>query len=230
MFSKSSLTKRIKDERPANRYSLSLMARLFHLKPMLPDKGKVLEVGCGEGFISEILVKDGCQVTGIDYSSEAIRKASRLPGKYLNVNLYDYKPRRLFDWVICSEVLEHLDNDHLALKMMYSWLKPGGKLLLSVPTFMKLTPRLKMIGGHQRHYYPEKLIKMTEEAGFLLEKKKEWGCLIRRLILSCLPGISQGKPKKLLVLMGVILKPLVLLDAFFWPFPDSIILVLRKPK
>jgi len=222
--------KRIKDERPINRYSLSLIARLAHLKPMLPKKGEVLEIGCGEGFISEILVKNGCQVTGIDYSSEAIKKASRLPGKYLSVNLYDYKPRKLFDWVVCSEVLEHLDDDRLALKLMYSWLKPAGKLLLSVPTFMKLTPKLMRIGGHQRHYQPKKLIKMTGETGFLLVKKKEWGCLIRRLVLSYFSGISQRKPQKMLEIGGIILSPIVIFDALVWPFPDSIILILRKPK
>lgn len=220
----------VKDERPTSKYSLSFMARLLHLKPLLPSGGKVLDVGCGEGFISEILVKNGCHVTGIDCSAEAIKQASRLPGEYLKIDLFRYSPKKKFDWVICSEVLEHLDSDRLALKLMYSWLKPGGRLLLSVPTFIRLTPKLKMIGGHQRHYHPGELIRIAEKTGFLLEKRKEWGCLARRLILSYCPGLSQGKPKKLLALTGAILKPLILFDAALWPFPDSIILVLRKPK
>lgn len=220
----------LKVERPTSKYSLSFMARLVHLKPMLPWGVKILDVGCGEGWVSELLVKNGCQVTGIDYSSKAIKKASKLPGRYLQVDLYNYKPTEEFDWVVCSEVLEHLDDDQIALKLMYSWLKPGGRLLLSVPTFMDLTPRLKMIGGHRRHYRPEQLIKMVEKLGFILEKKKEWGCLTRRLILSCFTGISEGKPGGLMKLIGMILKPLIILDTLLWPFPDSIILIFRKEK
>lgn len=217
-------------ERPSSRCSLCFMARLVHIKPLLPSNVGVLDVGCGDGFLSEILIKNGCRVTGIDYSSEAIKKASRLPGEYLQVDFYDYKPKKQFDWIICSEVLEHLDDDRQALKMMFSWLKPGGNLLLSVPTFMKLTLKLKMIGNHQRHYQPEELIMMAKETGFLLAKKKEWGCLTRRLILSYFPGSSQGKPKNFLDLIGLILKPLIILDTLFWPFPDSLILILKKPK
>lgn len=220
----------MKNERPTSKLSLSFMARLVHLKPLLPSRTDVLDIGCGEGFISEILVKNGCQVTGIDYSASAIKRASKLPGEYIKVDFYNYKPKKKFSWIICSEVLEHLDDDKKALELMYLWLKREGRLLLSVPTFLTLTPKLKNIGGHQRHYSPEKLRELVKKVGFVVEKEKEWGCLMRRLILSYLPGISQGKPKKLLEIAGILLKPIILLDAWAWAFPDSIIMILKKPK
>lgn len=224
------MTSKLKDERPSSRYSLSFMARLAHIKPFLPSNASVLDVGCGEGLISKILIENGCRVTGIDYSSEAIKKASGLPGEYLQVDFYDYRPGKKFDWIVCSEVLEHLDNDRLALKKMYSWLKPQGKFLLSVPTYLNLTPSLRSVGGHLRHYRPKPLKLMLKRVGFVIEKEKEWGCLIRRIILSCFPGASLGKPESWRELIGRLLGPLIILDTFLCPFPDSIIVIAQKPR
>lgn len=219
-----------KNERPISKHSLSFVARMVHLKPFFPYNTDVLEVGCGEGFIAEVLVENNCHVTGIDYSQEAIAKTSRLPGEYIQVDVFKYQPKKKFNWVICSEVLEHLEDDKKALKLMYLWLKPGGKLLLSVPTYMKLTPRLRRYGGHKRHYKPGKLKDLISQIGFRVEKEKQWGCLSRRLILGYLPAFVSRAPITFLSVFGKIFGPLVKLESQFWPFPDSIILLLKKPK
>lgn len=218
----------IKDERPSNQYSLSFQARVFNLQPFLPRQGEVLDIGCGEGYLSRILIENGCRVTGIDYSPEAIEKAARLPGRFLVRDIYDFRPKKKFDWVVCSEVLEHLPDDRLALKLMASWLKPKGRILLSVPTKMKLTEKLRKIGGHHRHYRVEELVKIMADLGFRLEKRKDWGCLIRNIILCYFPGISQGKPPKIISFFGQLLRPLIVLDTLLWPFPDSVILIFQK--
>ena len=218
-----------KNERPIAKHSLSFVARMVHLKPFFPHNTDILEVGCGEGFVAEVLIKNNCQVIGIDYSREAISQASKLPGKYIQVDVFKYQPKKKFSWIICSEVLEHLRDDKKALKLVYSWLKPGGKLLLSVPTFMKLTQRLKN-SGHERHYEPSKLKDLISQIGFRVEKERQWGCLSRRLILGYLPAFVPRAPITLLSTFGKIFGPLVKLESQFWPFPDSIILLLKKPK
>lgn len=217
-------------ERPKNKYSLSFLPQLIHLRPFLPSKIDVLEVGCGEGYITELLVKNKCRVTGIDYHKESIIKTARLPGKYICVDLFDYKPKKKFSFIVLTEVLEHLKDDKKALKLIYSWLKRDGRFLISVPTYMKLTPRLKKQSGHIRHYKPEKLERMLKDAGFVIEKEKEWGSFIRSLVVGYYPQFMHIIPYSWLTIPGIIFWPIIELEAKLWPFKDSIIVLARKRK
>jgi len=206
------------------------VARLVHLKPFLPRHTDVLEVGCGQGFITEELVKNNCQVTGIDYSKAAIATASKLPGQYILTDIYHYRPTQKFSFIVCSEVLEHLKDDKKALQLMYSWLSPGGRLLISVPTFMPFTTIIQRNSGHYRHYRPQNLISLVRQVGFEVEKQKPWGCLSRRLILCYLTDYVTQIPHPLLSLIGTVFGPLIQLETRLWPLPDSLILLLKKPS
>jgi len=66
----------------------------------------VLDLGCGDGTVSNALVARGVAVTGVDISREALRFFS---GKGVVASLDHLPlPARSFDLVICAEVLEHL--------------------------------------------------------------------------------------------------------------------------
>lgn len=100
------------------------------------DIKSVLDVGCGEGFILNKLRKEniGSLWEGIDYSKDAIEIGKKIH-PYLNLkqeSIYDSKYRdNSFDLVICTEVLEHLEDPSKALKEV---LKISKKfVLLSVP-------------------------------------------------------------------------------------------------
>lgn len=96
----------------------------------------VLDVGCGEGFTLNKLKENniGKKHEGVDYAKEAIVIGSKLYPK-LNLhqgNIYDLKYKdNSFDLVICSEVLEHLENPQKALKELARVSKKY--LVLSVP-------------------------------------------------------------------------------------------------
>lgn len=103
-------------------------------KPVKPVT--VLDVGCGEGFslVNLRRSKIGKVYEGIDYSRDAIRLGKKLYPK-LNIklgNIYDlpYK-NSAFDLVICTEVLEHLENPHEALSEIKRIAKKY--IILSVP-------------------------------------------------------------------------------------------------
>lgn len=87
---------------------------LFKLiKPLKPES--VLDVGCGEGFSLKKLEerKIGKVIEGVDYSEEAIRLGKQMyPGLNLSIgNVYDLKYKdNLFDLILCTEVLEHLED------------------------------------------------------------------------------------------------------------------------
>ena len=96
----------------------------------------VLDVGCGEGFTLARLKKEkiGSLYEGIDNSDESIALANQLHPKLIvkKGNIYELPYRsKSFDLVVCTEVLEHLDNPKKAYKEL---IRVSRKyILLSVP-------------------------------------------------------------------------------------------------
>ena len=103
---------------------------------------KLLDVGCGGGILSEPMARLGAEVTGIDASSKNINVAQRhatnmnLQIHYLCKTLEDaYISGQRFDVVLAMEILEHVADKDIFLKMLAAVVKPGGSLFVS--TFNK---------------------------------------------------------------------------------------------
>ncbi|HVB03099.1 MAG TPA: methyltransferase domain-containing protein [Chitinophagaceae bacterium] len=122
--------------RIADRKRLDFIAKV--LVEGLPAGGIVLDVGCGNGVISRHLGRQGFQVLGIDVSEKAISKAREL-NTQPKVNFEVMSAEQLaatgmtYDAVVCSEVLEHLQDPASLLNILHSTLKDGGKLIVTVP-------------------------------------------------------------------------------------------------
>lgn len=112
-------------------FKKQLVAQVVALQPT-----SILDVGCGEGFIAEEILKQlpGVSYTGIDMSEEAVACAKELnpeatitTGDVLDLKFDDES----FDLVICSEVLEHVKPPIAALSELRRVTKKY--LVLSVP-------------------------------------------------------------------------------------------------
>jgi len=97
---------------------------------------KVLDLGCGPGFISCELAKyvGNGQVMGVDTNDQLltiadnekkIRNITNLNFKKSNVYQLDL-PKNEFDFVYCRLIFQHLSDPNLALQNIYQVLKPGG--------------------------------------------------------------------------------------------------------
>jgi ubiquinone/menaquinone biosynthesis C-methylase UbiE len=120
----------------------------------------ILDVGCGNGIISMNLAAKGFEVTGIDISNKAIKKASQL-NNYPNLKFKIADAEKLaieerqYDIVICSEVLEHLNDPENLLKSIYKLLTENGILIATVPNgygprevfVTKPTQKIRLNGG-----------------------------------------------------------------------------------
>lgn len=120
------------------RYDLVLeCARAAHL----PVGARILEVGCGDGALSGVLGgKLGLAIAGVDTSEKGLALARRmfaergLSGDFRHITGYDTGfPDASFDLVICSDVIEHVDDPSAMLREIRRLLVAGGRLIITTP-------------------------------------------------------------------------------------------------
>ncbi len=151
------------------------------IKPYV--KGNILEIGSGIGNISQCFLNDHQQITISDlrenylgFLRKEFSKYSNLKGVY-NIDLIDpafeQKNATLlnsFDSVFALNVIEHIENDHLALDNCKKLLKQGGKLIILVPAFNGLYNSLDRGLFHFRRYTASLLENEITSAGFKIDK------------------------------------------------------------
>jgi 2-polyprenyl-3-methyl-5-hydroxy-6-metoxy-1,4-benzoquinol methylase len=112
----------------------------FFFKKNPLGKGKLLDIGCGDGLFLEYAEKAGYEVYGIDLDKKSVKIAmNRLnKGQIFAMSLDDFvkkaKNENLkFDIITFFEVLEHQDNPNKFLQNVKLLLKSGGIIAGSVP-------------------------------------------------------------------------------------------------
>lgn len=107
----------------------------------------LLDAGCGTGIYSlSFAALDGVRATGIDLRPHRLDAAARfarslgVEATYESMSVTDLSfPDARFDTVICVEVLEHIPDDARAVREFARVLKPGGRLVVTVPGKEDLT-------------------------------------------------------------------------------------------
>jgi len=159
----------------------------FNLKHIhLPVNARVLDVGCGEGrhIFGSLQEYIDVHCVGLDQDIYSLNKCNEGLDFFKELNtgstvfmqgsVYNLPfEENSFDLVICSEVLEHLDDYHASIDEIYRVLKPGGKFLPSVPSFWpeKICWTLSsgyqnMPGGHVRIFKKRQIINEIIDRGF----------------------------------------------------------------
>lgn len=155
----------------APRYVLRKHNILDTLGKYKKDLDSFLDVGCGAGELACTLAKQGLKGEAVDFSDEAIEHAKTIRAKRgvtpqqlkFHVGGLEKVKGKKFDLVICSEVLEHIEDDAAMLREL---LKHTRKyLLVSVPAKQKLFDSSDKAVGHFRRYEKESLQKMLESEG-----------------------------------------------------------------
>ncbi len=100
------------------------------------DPIRILDAGCGEGFIDRILLNSifGIELTGLEYTAEAIAIAKKMNPDvtYIQGDITDmHFNDGTFDVVLCTEVLEHIPDPAAALKELIRVCR--SKILITVP-------------------------------------------------------------------------------------------------
>ncbi len=143
-----------------------------HIEPFIGQR--VLEVGCGLGNLTMHLLN--CElVVGIDISPSSVDYVNSVYAHNSNVQAVQCdvtNPDLLglksyhFDTVISLNVLEHIEDDVLALRNMYQLLTPKGRLILIVPAHPYLYGSMDRAIGHYRRYTSHELKQKLSDVGF----------------------------------------------------------------
>jgi SAM-dependent methyltransferase len=101
----------------------------------LKPGARILEVGCGLGYLTYALNRSGFEIHGIDLSSHAVGLAKRIFGSelYTVSSLEEYGLEETYDCVVSTEVIEHVLDPDLFLRRISSLVKPGGHIILTTP-------------------------------------------------------------------------------------------------
>jgi 2-polyprenyl-3-methyl-5-hydroxy-6-metoxy-1,4-benzoquinol methylase len=155
------------------RLTLALLRQLGVRSP-----ARVLDAGCGWGTTLEALERQGYQAAGMDISRRTLERLDR-PERPLYVAdlTRDLAVGSMggFDAVLALDVIEHIDDDRVAVTRLGRLARPGGVVIVSVPALPDFFSEFDEIQGHRRRYLPETLRAAFVESELVVERLFWWG-------------------------------------------------------
>ncbi len=155
------------------------MLRYKQLLQMLPKNiNKIIDVGCGKGFMAYLLAQKKIEITAVDISKESLASFEKIAEKYnikqICTDFFTLNQNN-FDLVLSQEMIEHIEDYQAALNKLSSFVHDGGYGLFSVP--YKENLQAKMIfcpdtgkyvhrNGHLHSFTEEKFVNSIKNAGF----------------------------------------------------------------
>lgn len=134
-------------------------------------RARILDVGCGTGANLMMLSEFG-EAEGVDVSPDALTFCRERGLQNVKLGAAESLPYEdhTFDLVTALDVVEHIDDDVAGLREMRRVLRPGGRVLLFVPTFMFLWGLQDDVSHHRRRYRMTELRQAATAAGLEVER------------------------------------------------------------
>lgn len=138
------------------------------------DQSVMCDVGCGYGA-NLVYATPGSFGLELEPYQTAFGQSIGLPIQTRNIITDDLSDVPPVDLVWCAATIEHVDAPHVFLRRLYYLLKPGGRLILEVPSalpsrLMRVVPGARHVfGDHDDHvnsFTPSSLSRFCERAGF----------------------------------------------------------------
>jgi SAM-dependent methyltransferase len=212
---------------------------------------RVLEIGCGTGNVLRVLETaiSNSKLVGMELWFAGLRHAQRRSGAFLvQADIKNSPFAKPFDLVGMFDVLEHIADDQAILRLINDTLRPGGKLLLTVPAHQSLWSYFDEASHHCRRYSQGDVRQKLTDAGFQVEFLSEFMASIFPLVWIFRKMRGTGKPSesdrarslasyefRLIPIVNGILTSVLTMEARWlarghhMPIGTSIVAVARRP-
>jgi ubiquinone/menaquinone biosynthesis C-methylase UbiE len=147
----------------------------------LHQEATILDIGTSTGTNLRMLRSLGFgNVQGLDASDEAIRFCVQKGFDTVRKGDLCDMPfaSNVFDFVLATDVIEHVDDDEQAMTEIARILKPGGAALITVPTFRCLWGLQDEIAQHKRRYRKSELLALVTRSGMQIERQYYFNYLL----------------------------------------------------
>ncbi len=157
-----------------------ILSDLIARRIALPADPRILEVGCGTGHNLEMLRRFG-RVDGIEVDPAARELATaRLGQPILDAPLPALPgiADGAYDMIAILDVIEHVEEDVAGMRALAGKLKPGGKMLITVPAFPFMWSAHDVVNHHKRRYTKKTLKALVADSGLKLEMMSWFNSLL----------------------------------------------------
>ena len=134
-------------------------------------RGMFLDVGGGNGYVAKALISAGIQCVLIEPGVDgALAARARGVDPIICARLEDADlPSGCAASVGLFDVLEHIEDEAAALRLIHSILEPNGRLFLTVPSYQSLYSSEDVAAGHFRRYTILRLHRVLAKSNFRVE-------------------------------------------------------------
>lgn len=172
------------------------------------NKQRVLDVGCGGGFILSKVGNLFDFAAGVDMSVEALQFGSAYTNASLNVANAEQLPfkNNSFDCIVSTDAFEHIPDDAAAMDEAFRVLKDSGYLIIYTPCTDGILSNTKMIDLYhqseksylldQRYYSMESLKELAQNSGFKVEYLGYHNVFFQELFTQLLKWVASKKGHK----------------------------------
>jgi 2-polyprenyl-3-methyl-5-hydroxy-6-metoxy-1,4-benzoquinol methylase len=142
-------------QQPADKVARRARERARLVSDLIGSRtGRLLDVGCGRGFILDFMARRGFHVTGADVAPAAVAMAGERGCKAVLFDLETEEMEGKYDVILCLEVLQQLADPVKALVKLRLLLADDGVLIISLPNEFHIISRLRILLGisHLGHF------------------------------------------------------------------------------
>jgi 2-polyprenyl-3-methyl-5-hydroxy-6-metoxy-1,4-benzoquinol methylase len=149
-----------------------VIAALIRRVVQPPANASILEIGCGTGHNLAMLGQFG-EVDALELDEEARAIAEqRLGRSVMSAPLPEIEgvADRHYDLVGAFDVIEHIDHDRAALASIAAKIRPGGKLVMTVPAHQWMWSAHDVVNHHKRRYSKKALKALIQGSPLRLDR------------------------------------------------------------
>ncbi|CAN5132424.1 hypothetical protein BH09PAT2_BH09PAT2_04620 [soil metagenome] len=143
------------------------LARFIHKKikkyivKTSSSKIRLIDIGAGNGLFLKFFKNHSIKVSAIELEHENVENMKKDPHlddvDIRQGNITNISGNEEYDVVISSDVIEHIQDDQKAMQQLWTFVAPGGMLIITVPAHSMLYGKRDVAWGHFRRYDKDSL-------------------------------------------------------------------------